>query len=68
LARFARAHRLDAGVEREQRGLARNGLDEDNHLADALGGLRQAAHGLVGRDEIGHSAVGCSARYADIAG
>lgn len=66
--RVACAHRLDAGIERKQRSLPSDGLDEAHHLADAHRGLRQAAHGLVGGSEIGDGAIACRARYADIAG
>jgi hypothetical protein len=66
LARVAGVHRLDAGVEGKQRGLPRHGLDQRHHLADARPGKRKSAHRLVGACEIGHGAVACAARDADV--
>jgi len=39
LARVAGAHRLDAGVQSEQRRLPRDRLDEAHHLADSRRGV-----------------------------
>ena len=47
-AGFTGAGRLDGGIEREQIGLARDGVDEFDHVADAGGGLRQFADPIVG--------------------
>jgi hypothetical protein len=66
--RIARAHRLDAGVERQKRGLPGDGLDEGHHLVDTLRGMGKAAHRLVGGSEIVDGAIACNARCADIAG
>ncbi len=54
----AGARRLDCGVERQQRGLRGDRLDQFHHRADALGGSGEAAHGAVGALEIGHGARG----------
>ncbi len=54
----AGARRFDRGVEREQRGLRGDRLDQLDHGADALGGGGEAAHGKVGVAEIGDGAVG----------
>ena len=45
---FARARRLDGGVEREQVGLLRDGADELDHVADAARAARELADQLVG--------------------
>ena len=54
----AGARRLDGGIERQQRGLRSDCLDQFHHRADALGGGGEAAHGAVGALEIGHGARG----------
>ena len=50
--------RFDGGVEREQRGLRGDRLDQLDHGADALGRGGEAAHGEIGMAEIGDGAVG----------
>ena len=47
-AGFAGARRLDGGVERQQVGLAGDGVDEFDHVADAGGRQRQLADADVG--------------------
>ena len=47
-AGFTGARRLDGGVERKQVGLARDVVDELDHVADAGGGFRQFADPIVG--------------------
>ena len=47
-AGFAGARRLDGGVERQQIGLARDGVDEFDDVADPACGLRQLADAVVG--------------------
>ena len=54
----AGARRFDGGVEREQRGLRGDRLDQLDHGADALGRGGEAAHGKIGMAEIGDGAVG----------
>ena len=54
----AGARRFDRGVEREQRSLRGDRLDQLDHGADALGRGGEAAHGAVGMAEIGDGAVG----------
>ena len=54
----AGARRLDRGVEREQRGLRGDRLDQLDHGADALGRGGEAAHREIGVAEIGDGAVG----------
>ena len=54
----AGACRLDGGIERQQRGLRGDRLDQFHHRADALGGSGEAAHGAVGALQIGHGARG----------
>ena len=44
----AGARRFDRGIERQQRGLRGDRLDQLDHGADALGGRGEAAHGEVG--------------------
>jgi hypothetical protein len=68
LAGIAGAHRLDARVQRQERGLSRHRLDERHHFADASGSLRQPLHRLVGRGEIGSRAAARLTRGADVAG
>ena len=58
LAGGAGARRLDRGVEREQRGLRGDRLDQLDHGANALGRGGEAAHGEIGVAEIGNGAVG----------
>ena len=48
-AGFAGARRLDGGVERQKIGLARDGVDQFDDVADAGGCLRQFADAVVGR-------------------
>ena len=54
----AGARGFDGGIEREQRGLRGDRLDQLDHGADALGGGGEAAHGEIGMAEIGDGAVG----------
>ena len=54
----AGARRFDRGVERQQRGLRGDRLDQLDHGADAFGGGGEAADGEVGMAEIGDGAVG----------
>ena len=54
----AGARRLDRGVEREQRGLRGDRLDQLDHGADALGRGGEAADRKVGVAEIGDGALG----------
>ena len=60
LAGLAGARRLDGGVERQQVGLARDGVDEGDDLADLLRAVRQRLHELVGLARILHGAGGGS--------
>ncbi|MCZ7643273.1 MAG: hypothetical protein M5U33_12110 [Pseudorhodoplanes sp.] len=65
---FASACGLDRGVEREQVGLAGNGLDQSDHLADAIGGIAKLRHGLDGAAGFGDGARGDLGRFAGLAG
>ncbi len=47
-AGFAGTRRFDGCIQREQRGLAGNRLDQLEHDIDLLGGIVQTAHGGVG--------------------
>ena len=47
-AGLAGARRLDGGVQRQQVGLAGDGVDQFDHVADTAGGLRQFADPVVG--------------------
>ncbi len=58
LAGGACARRFDRGVERKQRGLRGDRLDQLDHGADALGRGGEAAHREIGMAEIGDGAVG----------
>jgi hypothetical protein len=46
--RFAGARGLDGGVQCQQVGLAGNGVDQFDHIADAARRLRQFADAVVG--------------------
>ena len=50
--------RLDCGVERQERSLRGDRLDQFHHRADTLGGGGEAAHGAVGALKIGHGTRG----------
>ena len=67
-ARLARMHRLDAGIEREQRGLPCDALNERDDLPDAVRGGAEAAHGVIGGDQIGGGALPGLARGRDVPG
>ncbi len=68
LARRAGTGRLDTGVQGQQRGLARDGLDETDDLLDPRRGAGEPAHGLVGAREVGGGACACLPRRADVSG
>ena len=66
-AGFAGARRLDGGVEGEKIGLRRDGADQLDHLADAIGRRAQPFHRAVGVVGLGHGLtgdVGCAGRPA----
>ena len=58
---FARARRLDRGVERQKIGLRRDVVDQSDDVADATSGLVELLHGHVGlrcfRDRLHRDAV-----------
>ncbi len=56
-AGLAGARGLDGGVEREQVGLCRDGVDEEDDLADAAGRLGQALHRAVGLTRLADGAA-----------
>src|SRR5580704_17077150 len=70
-AGIACARRLDRGVERQQVGLAGDLLDQPDHVADLLRGLREPADLLVGggriRDRNPDQRIGLSELLADLA-
>ena len=59
---FAGARGLDGGVERQQRGLPGDGLDELDHRLDALRRIGQRVHGCIGARQFGAGAFGRFAR------
>ena len=57
-AGLAGARRLDRGIERQQVGLAGDGVDQLDHVADAACRLRQLADALVGLLGLVHGLAG----------
>ena len=55
---LAGARRLDGGIEREQRGLTRDRLNQLDHDVDLLRGIEQAVDGLVGMAKLRRGAPG----------
>ena len=51
-ARFAGARRFDGGVERQQRGLPGDGVDQLDDFLDAPGSEPENTHGLVGARQL----------------
>ena len=60
---FAGARGFDRCVERQQRSLPGDGLDELDHLLDLLRCVGQRAHGGVGARELRGGALGGRARF-----
>ncbi len=65
-AGFAGARGLDRGVERQQIGLAGNGVDQFDHVADAACRLRQLADAVVGLPRLVHGFAGHARRFLDL--
>ena len=55
---LAGARRLDGRVERQQIGLAGDGVDQFDHVADACRGRRQFADAIVGIVRLRHGFAG----------
>ena len=68
LAGFAGAGRFDGGVERQQIGLAGDGLDQPDHFADARGGLAQLLHGCDSSLRLGDGAARDVGRFCRLRG
>ena len=64
---LAGARRLDGGVERQQIGLARDGVDQFDHVADAGRRLRQFADAIVGVARLVDGVIGHPRRFLDLA-
>ena len=60
---FAGARRLDGGVERQQIGLARDGVDQFDDVADAARGFRQFADAVVGGAGLVDGLIGHPRRF-----
>ena len=63
---LAGARSLDGGVERQQRSLPGDGLNELDDFLNAAGGQSEIAHGLVGARQLGRRALGGGARFDDL--
>ena len=68
LACLAGASGFDGGVQGQQLGLGGDLLDQADDLADAFGGIRQTAHGLVGGQGFLDGVARDAAGLLDLAG
>ncbi len=60
---LAGTRRLDRGVQRQQIGLAGDGVDQFDHIADAACRLRQLADAAIGLLRLVHGLIGNAGRF-----
>ena len=64
---FAGPRRLDGGIERQQIGLAGDGVDQFHHVADPRGRLGEFADAVIGLLRLLHRLTGDPRRALDLA-